>query len=88
MDIKPSLPNERSLISHLEELLVPSDALKTSWEAFYLKTSTGRVWFQAEQALHINILEVRAAKVEMLKFCRCKKDLAVDVQMDNQAALA
>ena len=88
MDVKPSLSNERSLISHLEELLIQSDVSKTSWEAFYLKTSIGRVWFQAEQALHINILEVRAAKVAMLKFCRCKKNLAVDVQMDNQAALA
>ena len=56
------------------------------WGAFCQKTSIGGVWSQAEQALHINIPELRAAKFAMLTFCRYKKDLAV--QMDNQSALA
>ena len=55
--------------------------------AFCHKTSIG-VWSQAEQALHINILELWAAKFVILTFTRDKKDLAVHVQMDNQAALA
>ena len=55
--------------------------------AFHQKTSIGGVWSQAEQALDINILELREAKFALLTFCRYKKDLAVHVQMDNQAAL-
>ena len=60
--------------------------LKDRLGAFCQKTSMGGVWSQ--QALHINILELRAAKFVILIFCRYKKDLAVHVQMDNQAALA
>ena len=55
---------------------------------FCQKIPIGGEWHQAEQALHINILELRAAKFVILIFCRYKKDLAVHVQMDNQAALA
>ena len=32
--------------------------------------------------------ELRAAKFVILSFCRCKKDLAVHVEMNNQVALA
>ena len=56
--------------------------------AFYQKRSIGGVWFQAEQEKNINILELRASKFALLTFCRYKKDLAVHVQIDNQAALA
>ena len=82
------LSNGRSVISHQVENLIESYASKTSQGAFCQKTSIGRVWYQAEQALHINILELMAAKFAILTFCRYKKDLAVHVQMDNQAALA
>ena len=43
---------------------------------FCQKTSVGGVWSQTEQELHINILELRAAKFAILTFCRYKKDLA------------
>ena len=82
------LSNGWSVISHQVELLIQSDASKTGWRAFCQKTSVGGVWSQAEQALHINILELRAAKFVILTFCRYQKDLAVHVQMDNQSALA
>ena len=82
------LSNGRSVISHQVENLIESYASKTSRGAFCQKTSIGRVWYQAEQALHINILELMAAKFAVLTFCRNKKDLAVHVQMENQAALA
>ena len=67
--------------------MIQSDASKTGWGTFCQKTSIGGVWSQTEQVLHINILELRAAKFMILTFCRYKKDLAVHVQMDNQAAL-
>ena len=38
--------------------------------AGFLKTSLGGVWCQAEQALDINILELRAAKFAIFIFCR------------------
>ena len=88
LDINPKTVNGRSVISHQVELLIQSDASKTGWEAFCQKTSIGGAWSQAEQPLHINILELRAAKFVILTFCRYQKDLAVHVQMDNQAALA
>ena len=44
-----------------------------------------RRWSLAEQVLHINILKLREAKSTI---CRYKKDVAVRVEMDNQAALA
>ena len=37
--------------------------------------------------MHVSILELRAEKFTILTFCGYKKDLAVHVQMDNQAAL-
>ena len=81
------LSSGRSVISHQIELLIQSDASKTSWGALCQKTSIGGVWSQAEQLLHINILELRAAKFAILTFFRYKKDVAVHMQMDNQAAL-
>ena len=58
------------------------------WGTFCQKTSVGGAWSQAEQALHITILELRVAKFAILTFCRNKKDLAVHVEIDNQTALA
>ena len=68
--------------------MIQSDASKTGCGTLCQKTMIGGVWSQAEKALHINILELRAAKFAIITFCRYKKDLAVHVQMDNQAALA
>ena len=82
------LSNGKSVISHQVKLLIQSDTSKTDWGAFCQNTSIGGVWSEAEQALHINILELRAGKFAILTFCRYKKDLAVHVQMDNQPALA
>lgn len=54
--------------------------IKEGWEGFCQNASIGGVWSQAKQALHINILELRAAKFAILKFCGgYKKDLAVHV---------
>ena len=68
--------------------MIQSDASKTGWRTFCQKTVIGRVWSRAEQPLYIKILELRAAKFAILTFCRYKKDLAVHVQIENQAALA
>ena len=62
--------NRRSVISHRVEFLVQSDASKTGLGAFYQKISIGGVWSQAEQALHINIQELMAAKFAILTFCK------------------
>ena len=55
---------------------------------FLSEDSIGGVWSQVEQALHINILELRVAKFAILTFCRYKEDLRTIVQMDNHAPLA
>ena len=56
--------------------MIESDASKTGWRAFYKKTSIAGVWSQAEQALHINILELRAEKFAILTFSIYNKELA------------
>ena len=84
VDITLSLSNGRPVISDQVERLIQSDALKTGWGSFSQKSSIA-VWSQAEQALHINILQLRAAKFVILTFCRSKKNLAFHVQMDYQA---
>ena len=67
-------------------ILIQSNSSKTGWRgAFCQKTSIVRAWTQAEQALHINILELRATKFAILIFSSYKKDLTVHVQMNNQA---
>ena len=82
-----NLSNERSTISHQVEILMRTDASRTVYGAFSLETSMG-VPSQAKLEQHINILELRAAKFAILKFCRYKNNLAVHMQMENQAALA
>ena len=68
--------------------MIQSDASKTCLGAFCQRTLIGGVWSQAEQAVHINIPELRGVKLAILIFYRYKKDVAVHVQMDNKAALA
>ena len=41
----------------------------------FLKTSLGGAWCQAGQALHINILELRAAKFAILLFSKYKQSM-------------
>ena len=84
VDITLSLSNGRPVISHQVERLIQSDALKTVWGSFSQKSSIA-VWSQPEQALHINIIQLRAAKFVILTFCRSKKNLGFHVQMDYQA---
>ena len=71
-----SLSYGRSVTSHQVEVLIESDASKTGWRAFYKKTSIAGVWSQAEQALHINILGLRAEKFAILTFSIYNKELA------------
>ena len=55
--------------------------------AGFLSEDINRSMLSAEQALHVNILELRGAKFAILTFCRYKKNLVVHVQMENQVAL-
>ena len=86
MDLKPKSVKWEEVISHQVKLFIHSDVSKTGWGVFCQK-KVGGVWSQTEQALYINILELKAAKFAILTSCRYKKDVAVHVQMDNQAAL-
>ena len=79
MNIKP-----KSVISNLSpgRTFDIVRCIKDMLGAFFEKTSIG-VWSQVEHALHINILELRAAKFVILSFCRYQKYIAVHVLMDN-----
>ena len=52
--------------------------------AGFLNTSLGGVWCQAEQALHINILDLRAAKFGNFYILQIQ---TVHVKMDNHKQL-
>ena len=70
MDIKPkSVKWEVNLFSP-GRMFDTVRCIKDRLGAFCQKTSIGGVWSQAEQALHLNILELRAAKFVILTFCR------------------
>ena len=68
------LSNRKSVISHQVKLLIQSDSSKTGdinrKSMVSSRTDTG----------------LGAAKFAILTFCKYKKDIAVPVQMDNQAA--
>ena len=67
------MSNGRSVISQLVELLIQSDVSKASWGPFCPKTLIRGVWYQAEQSLHVNILELRATKFSILNFADTKR---------------
>ena len=50
---------------------------------------TGGPWSEEERKLHINVLELKAAKSAILAFNRNRKHLnSIHIQMDNMAALS
>ena len=60
------LNNGRSLILKPAQLIIQSDASKEGWGAYCWGVKTGGPWTVTESQLHINILEMMAAKLAII----------------------
>jgi len=67
---------------------IQSDASLEGWGAvFGNQTAQGR-WTKEEKNLHINILELMAAKLALQSFLQNQSNLHVKIQLDNTTAVA
>ena len=82
------LNNGRSLLWRPPQIVIQSDASKEGWGAYCQGERAGGPWTQEESKLHINILELKAAKLAILTFTRNRQNLnSIHIQMDNMVAL-
>ena len=76
------LSNGRSLVQASPQLVIAADASLQGWGA------TNGQWSPREQDLHINILELKAAKLAIISFHRIfPNSVSIHIQMDNITAL-
>jgi hypothetical protein len=86
-----NLPKTHKLVSHgPPELVLYSDASGTGWGAHNATTNvkTGGQWSADEQALHINVLELKACQLTLLCFCQTIKNKHVRIYTDNTTSCA
>lgn len=82
------LSNGRLLVSPPPQLILSSDASLQGWGAYCNGQRTGGLWSAREKELHINVLELKAAKLAILSFHRLfSKALSIHIRMDNIVAL-
>lgn len=82
------LNNGRLLISPPPQLVIASDASLQGWGAYSKGHRTRGQWSGQEKNHHINILELKAAKLAILSFHRMFPEaLSIHVQMDNIVVL-
>ena len=82
------LNNGRSLRQKEPNLVIQTDASKSSWGGFCNGVSTEGKWSEKENNLHINVLESIAAKFAILTFTKGQSHIAIQLQIDNKTALS
>ena len=84
-----TLCNGRSLISSPPQIIISSDASLQGWGASCHGLTTGGPWSMEERKFHINVLELKAAKLAIMSFTLKERDaISVHIRMDNMAALS
>ena len=84
-----TLCNGRSLISSPRQIIISSDASLQGWGASCHGLTTGGPWSMEERKFHINVLELKAAKLAIMSFTLKERDaISVHIRMDNMAALS
>lgn len=68
-------------------MIVPTDESKKEWVALCRETPVGDQWTKEESVMYINILELKAVHLALLKFIRTCPNKDFHVQMDNMVAL-
>ena len=81
------LYNGRCLISPPPQLVIQTDASKKGWGAVCRNQKAGGLWSKEEQQEHINVLELRAARIALLTYIPMFRVTSVHMQMDNIVAL-
>ena len=66
--------------------MITTDASKSGWEAFCNGVSTGGKWLEKEENLHINVLELIAAKFAILTITKGQSNMATHLQIDKETA--
>ena len=80
--------NGQSLILTNPDLMITTDASKTGWGAMMNGTHTQGAWSEKETQLHINRLELRAARFALQAFTKSHQNIHVHLRMDNSTAVA
>ena len=84
-----NLPGARSPIRRPSfSLKIFSDASSTGWGASCSGQSTGGLWTPDERLLHINVLELIAARFALACFATERQDCDILLRIDNTSALA
>ena len=83
------LCNRRFLISSPTQIIISSDSSLQGWEVICHGLITEGPWSIEEQKFHINLLELKAAKLAIMSFALKKWDaISVHIHMDNMTALS
>ncbi|XP_053383777.1 uncharacterized protein LOC128549987 [Mercenaria mercenaria] len=86
-----NLQSALKCVSHgAPNMILYSDESSTGWGA-YNKTEEKRIggmWSLAEQALHINLLELKACHLNLLMFCKNARNQHIKIYMDNTTSCA
>ena len=83
------LCNGRSLISSPPQIIISSDASLQGWGASCHGLTTGGPWSMEERKFHINVLELKAAKLAIMSLTLKERDaISVHIRMNNMAALS
>ena len=82
-----TLCNRRSLISSPPQIIISSDASLQGLGASCHGLTTGGPWSKEERKFHINVLELKAAKLAIMSFTLKERDaISIDTCMDNITA--
>ena len=79
--------NGRALAQEDHSIIIESDASREGWGAHCNGLSTGGLWSQSEQFLHINCLELLAGSFAIKCFAKDKTNIHIQLFMDNVTAL-
>ena len=84
-----SLPvaNGRKLKNPLPQVILETDASKSGWGAVSGRNAVSGKWSLEESQLHINLLELRAARLALKTLCKSSQDTHILLKMDNQVAV-
>ena len=69
------LRNSKSLLTLKPQMLITSDALMKSWRVFCWRHKTAGSWSNLERREHTNVLQLKAAKIAIMKFTKMFQDV-------------
>ena len=79
--------NSQSVVQPSADMVLTTDASKSSWGATDQECST-RMWTQDERTAHINCLEMKAALLALQTFASAKQNIHILLLLDNSSAIA